>query len=626
MLDACLRWLDERLPVRAILGLGTNETIPGGARFAYALGSATLFAFALQVASGCIQLFYYVPTVDHAYDSLMYLRTQIPFGWLLHGLHYWGANAMVVLVGLHTIRVFVWGAYKRPRELTWVIGVVLLAGTAAIMFTGAPLPWDERGYWAAEVGSSMVGTTPAVGASLRRLLRGGDATGQLALSRFFVLHVAILPAALAVGVLLHLLAFRMFGSVGPWRAVPRRDEPLWPEQVARDVVVAALLFVLLVGLAAFVPPPITGPADPLDASYVPKPEWNFLFLYKALQLLPGSLEALGTVGVPLLGLLLLAALPFLDRGPERDPARRPFAMTGLALVVGTVAVLSVAGLEAPEGAAGEGPAPPQSAQASARAQEGATLFATLGCGGCHRPDGGALDLSDEGARGRSPEWLATQIRSPAEHVPGSAMPPYPQISAAQLEALVAHLQSLRKPRAAAPGGAVAPPAREAGPPGPRESAGRAAEIVGSAIHGATLYTIKCAPCHGEAGRSDRADARRGNVPPLVPISRAIFSAAPEVFAAQLDRRLQHGAAPAAEHPGVEMPAFGDTDVLTQQQIADVEAYVMSRNGVARGGIEHPGIRPQRFAGIIALLFGGAGLLLAALAARRRRESSLRPPS
>lgn len=620
MLDALVRWVDERLPVRAILGLGTNETIPGGARFAYALGSATLFAFALQVVSGCIQLFYYVPTVDHAYDSLMYLRMQIPFGWLLHGLHYWGANAMVVLVGLHTMRVFVWGAYKRPRELTWLIGVALLAGTAAIMFTGAPLPWDERGYWAAEVGSSMVGTTPVIGTSLRRLLRGGEATGQLALSRFFVLHVAILPAALGVGVLLHLLAFRMFGSVGPWRAVQRREEPLWPEQVARDVVVAALLLVLLVGLAAFEPPPITGPADPLDASYVPKPEWNFLFLYKGLQLLPGSLEALGTVGVPLLGLLLLGALPFLDRGPERDPAKRPFAMTGLVLVVGSVAALSVAGLEAPEGAAGES-ARPREPQASARAQEGAALFATLGCGGCHRADGGALDLSAEGARGRSPEWLAAQIRAPAEHVPGSTMPAHPQLSAAQLEALVAYLESLRSPGAPAPGATAAPPARGAGAPGAREAAGRAAEIVGSAIHGATLYTIQCSPCHGEAGRSDRADARRGNVPPLVPISRVIFSPEPEVFAAQLDRWLQHGAAPAAEHPGIEMPAFGDTDVLTQQQIADIEAYVMSRNGVARGGIVHPGIRPAWFAAIVALLFGGAGLLFVALSRRRVRDSS-----
>ncbi|MGE5188987.1 MAG: cytochrome b N-terminal domain-containing protein, partial [Gemmatimonadota bacterium] len=137
-------WIRERWPVDAVLRLSLDEEIPGGASYAYVFGSATLFAFAVQIVTGIWQLFYYVPTVDHAYDSVNYLRTEVPMGWLVHGLHYWGANAIIVLVGLHMARVFIWGAYKRPRELTWLTGIVLLLITAGLVFTGAPLPWDER--------------------------------------------------------------------------------------------------------------------------------------------------------------------------------------------------------------------------------------------------------------------------------------------------------------------------------------------------------------------------------------------------------------------------------------------------------------------------------------------------
>ena len=264
----------------------------------------------------------------------------------------------------------------------------------------------------------------------------------------------------------------------------------------------------------------------------------------------------------------------------------------------------------------------QGETAPAAVREGATLFDSLGCAGCHRVDGsaGGFDLSNEGALGRSWEWLATQIREPAGHLPGSVMPAHPQLAEPQLAALVAYLQSLRKAPAAAPPAQPAPGG--AAQRSPQDAVGRAAEIVGSAIHGAILYTKQCAACHGEAGRSELADSRSGAVPPLVPISRALFSPDPGIFAVHLDRLLQHGAGAAAGHPGVEMPAFGDTDALTQQQIADIEAYVMSLNGVARGGIQHPGIRPQWFAGIVATLFGATGLALGVRAGLRTRR---RPP-
>jgi ubiquinol-cytochrome c reductase cytochrome b subunit len=654
-------WIDARLPLRAILRLGTAEEIPGGARFAYALGSATLFVFLLQVATGCVQLLYYVPTLDHAYDSLMYLRTEVAFGWLVHGLHYWGASAMVVLVGLHMVRVFVWGAYKRPRELVWLAGVALFLLTAGLVFSGAPLPWDERGYWAGEVGTSMAGTVPLAGDALKRLLRGGDAMGQLALSRMFVLHVAILPAALAGMVLVHLAAFRIAGSVGPWRESRRRSSgPFWPDQVFRDALLATLVFLLLVTLAAFAPPPISGPADPLDSSYVPSPEWNFVFLYEALRFLPGALEAAGTVGIPLLGILLLVAFPFFDRGPERDPARRPFAMAGLVLVLAGGIGLTVAGLrhqgaaasQSEKPAAVEPPAAGVEAEAAAArvsppspaARRGAELFHGLGCIGCHRVhgEGGTVgpDLSGEG-RARSRAWLEAQIRDPARHFPGSPMPAFANLSDAQLGALVAYLSGLRVPRAASaagqgastPGAAAsaqgAPPSsapaaaqgagagQGAAPRAAAASAGKpaapgaAARVVGSARHGAALFNRYCVSCHGPAGRGGVANpgSEAGAVPALRPVSRALFSPQPETFAANLDRFLQHGARPGGPHPVLTMPAFGDTHSLTQAEIADLEAYVMSVNGVDRAAMEHPGMSPRLFAATAWAVCAGAGLLL-----------------
>jgi quinol-cytochrome oxidoreductase complex cytochrome b subunit len=209
------QWVEKRWPLSAVVRWGSVEEIPGGAKFAYVLGSATLILFAVLVITGVWQLLYYVPTVDHAYDSVMYLRLQVPFGWLVHGLHYWAAQGFIVVMGLHMARVFIWAAYKKPRELTWVLGVVLLLLGAAFIFTGAILPWDTMGYWAGEVGTSMAGTVPVIGTFLKLLMRGGDAMGQMTLSRAFVVHVAILPALTVFFIAAHLVAFRQRGALEP---------------------------------------------------------------------------------------------------------------------------------------------------------------------------------------------------------------------------------------------------------------------------------------------------------------------------------------------------------------------------------------------------------------------------
>jgi ubiquinol-cytochrome c reductase cytochrome b subunit len=280
--------------------LSLEEEMPGGASFAYIFGSSLVLIFSIQAITGICQLFYYVPATDRAYASLNYLRTEVPFGWLIHGLHYWGATTMIVLLGLHMCRVFIWGAYKHPRQLTWLIGVGLLLVTQGLMFTGPTLSWNEQGYWAAEVGTSIAGTVPWVGDLAKRLLRGGAEMGQLTLSRFFILHVAILPGVLLTLIAIHVTAFRQFGISGPWDEKKRQLTGFfWPDQIFKDALVFAFVFLLLIGLTVFFRPPFEGPADPLDTTYIPKPEWNFLFLYQALKLFPGKLEPIGTVGIPL---------------------------------------------------------------------------------------------------------------------------------------------------------------------------------------------------------------------------------------------------------------------------------------------------------------------------------------
>ncbi|MGZ6223505.1 MAG: cytochrome b, partial [Syntrophales bacterium] len=216
MFSRILHWIDERWPLSSFIRLALEEEMSGGAGYAYVFGSAALIIFLLQVVTGIWQLFYYVPTLSQGYNSLGYLRTEVPFGWLIHGIHYWGANAMVVLVILHMSQVFIWGAYKRPHELQWVTGVFLFLVTMAMTLTGGALPWDKRSYWLVEVSASSAGTIPVIGDMIKRLMLGGGVIGQLTLSRFFILHAAILSGALLVIVAIHLVALRKVGNAGPW--------------------------------------------------------------------------------------------------------------------------------------------------------------------------------------------------------------------------------------------------------------------------------------------------------------------------------------------------------------------------------------------------------------------------
>ena len=620
MLSRILKWIDERWPLSPSIRLALEEDMSGGASYAYVFGSAALIIFLLQVVTGIWQLFYYVPTLGQGYNSLNYLRTEVPFGWLIHGLHYWGANAMIVLVMLHVSQVFIWGAYKRPHELQWVTGVFLFLMTMAMSLTGGALPWDKRSYWLVEVASSAAGTVPAVGDVIKRIMLGGGVIGQLTISRFFILHVAILSGGLMVLAAIHLVALRKVGNAGPWdEEVREKKGPFWPDQVFKDGLVASLIIFFLIALSVYAPPPFAGMADPLDASYIPKPEWNFLFFYEALKFFPGRLEVIATVGIPLVGTLILLLIPFLDRNPERSPRRRPIAMAGWAIVMTGFIALTLAGYYGKtEGMEGGGKTAASSLAAapavlSADEKAGGDLFKSQGCVACHRVGGagGSIgpDLSGEGLKGRSRPWLADHLRNPKSHDPATVMPSFVALGDKAISQMVDYLLTLKtQASATATVGAVTAasggqaPAAGTGQ-GPQE-AGRAVTIIGSAEHGAILFAGTCASCHGPQGTGNvpNPGSQDGTIPPLNPIDRDEFGPDPKAFTEKIDRYIQHGSRPEGPNPQVSMLAFGDTNALTQEQIADLEAYILSMNGVDRATINHPGLSPDMFFVIAAFAF------------------------
>jgi ubiquinol-cytochrome c reductase cytochrome b subunit len=643
MFSRIQKWLNDRWPLSSATRLVLDEDIVGGPSFFYTLGIATLTVFMLQAVTGIWQLLYYTPSVEHAYDSLTFMRRQIPFGWLIHGLHYWGADAMVVLVGLHLSRIFIWGAYKHPRQLTWLLGVGLLLLTLAMSFTGAALPWDEKGYWATEVGTSIAGTVPVIGHILKDLMRGGDTMGQYTIARFFTLHAFIIPILLSAFALLHVVSFRMQGAVGPWSESRRqRIGQFWPDQVFRETLVILLVVFVLIALCVFAPPPFTGVADPMDTTYVPKPEWEFLSLYQTLKFFSGPFEPVGTVGLPVVGVLILLLVPFVDRRKERNPLKRPVAMSLFFIVMGGVIALTVVGYYSkPPGVQAATTSPPVSSSAnlSMGAQAGQALFQSQGCTGCHRVNGvgGSVgpDLSDIAQRGHSQQWLIVQVTNPKRHDPTSIMPSFSRLSQQQLNQLVDYLMTLgasgtgsteQHHHAAdttfqkSSGTQSDPPKAMSDQSGSTDSsahsdssglpqthlkAGDAAYMIGNSKHGAVLFTQNCQHCHGPQAtdKVPNPGSDDGTVPPLNPIDRALYNKNPQTFVDSIDQFIQHGSIPEGPNPKLHMLPFGDQHMLTQAEIADLEAYVLSLNGVKRATIPHPGMQPMQFFIFTVIAFG-----------------------
>ncbi|MCG8606803.1 cytochrome b N-terminal domain-containing protein [bacterium] len=318
--------------------------MPKGVNWAHTLGSSLLAMILILVVTGILLSFYYSPNADAAYESVQYIEKNVLFGSVIRGVHYFAASSMVILIVLHMIRTFFYGAYKRPRHWTWIFGVVLFLLVMGFAFTGYLLPWDMKAYFATKVGIKIAGVLPLIGDAIIRVMQGGVEMGTITLSRFFSLHVVILPLLLVLAVGIHLYYIRLHGPAPP--GLKDGDSVtftnrFFPLQLFRDSVVVFVVVALIVALAVVYGAPLEAKADPNDTAYIPRPDWYFYSLFQMLKIFEGRLEIIGAVILPGAFFTLLVLLPFLDRNPERRLSSRPVA-AGL----GGLAVFGVLGLTA----------------------------------------------------------------------------------------------------------------------------------------------------------------------------------------------------------------------------------------------------------------------------------------
>jgi ubiquinol-cytochrome c reductase cytochrome b subunit len=330
-------WLDNRTGIRSLLHEALDERIPGGARWAYVFGSGLLYLFLSQVITGVFLALYYVPSSDHAHVTVSFISKVVSSGLFLRSIHAYGATAIIIVLFLHISQTLLYGSYKGRRELLWLTGCFLLALMLGMAFTGYLLPWDQKAYFASAVGTNIISEVPIIGAPLQELLRGGPQMGTLTLSRFFVFHVFVLPGLLIAFIATHVFLFRKAGAAGPIKEDPFHPtlptQKFYPRQLVMDMA-ASLLIVVALGLVAYFVPIHLGPeANTSDTSYIPRPEWYYLPIFQWLKIVSGKWSLLGGILLPGLLALLFSAIPFLDRGRERRPWRRPVVVAGFAIFV-----------------------------------------------------------------------------------------------------------------------------------------------------------------------------------------------------------------------------------------------------------------------------------------------------
>jgi len=337
-----LTWLDQRTGLVTMTKGFLTEDVPGGASYWYAFGSATVFALMLQIATGIFLCFYYAPSTATAWESTDYLIKHVPAGGLVLSLHYWGASAMIAFMTMHLLQALLWGAYKKPRELQWIVGVILFLLTLVLGLTGYLLPWDLNALLASKVAIQIAGSAPVLGPAILNFLQDGNGIGTLTINRFFGIHVWLVPALLVGLVGLHLVIFRWNGPAGPPIDEAPKLKPgrFWPEQLFMDTVLSFAMFVIVVALAVFAPAPFDAKADPNNTTFVPYPAWYFLALYALLDVVgkfPSAIVQIATlfatIIMPGVLVLLLILLPFIDRNPSRRPSRRPWILAITALTI-----------------------------------------------------------------------------------------------------------------------------------------------------------------------------------------------------------------------------------------------------------------------------------------------------
>jgi ubiquinol-cytochrome c reductase cytochrome b subunit len=414
-----VNWIEQRTGLVSMTNDFLTEDVPGGASYWYVFGSATIFAMILQIVTGIFLTFYYAPSTASAWESTNYIYHNVPFGQFVISLHFWGATAMIALLFMHMLQVLLWGAYKAPRELSWVVGVLLLVVTLVLGLTGYLLPWDMNAYFASQVAINIASSVPIVGNATQQFLSGGPGMGTLTINRFFGLHVWLMPAALVLLVGAHLTFFRHNGGAGPPVDSDLKKLPqgrFWPNQMFMDAAASFVVFAIIVALAIFSPAPLDQKADPTQ-KFIAYPAWYFLALYGLLRIAgqtPASVtpiaNLLATVVIPGGLVTFLILLPFLDRNPSRQLSRRPWVLgiTALSLVAAIgLSLYSQLAIQQEQADAAGGAAPAAAAAASnslgtgggsgtsstvattGGAHNGAQVYST-NCSSCHQATGQGL--------------------------------------------------------------------------------------------------------------------------------------------------------------------------------------------------------------------------------------------
>ena len=308
-----LAWLDHRTGCNKIVHETLFENVPGGARWRYVWGSTLTFCLVVQIITGLFLWMAYSPSSQTAWESVYFIQHEMWFGWLLRGIHHFTAHAMNVLLVLHLMQVLIDGAYKAPREINFWFGLVLLLLVLGLSLTGYLLPWDQKGYWATKVATSIAAITPLIGPEVQKLIVGGSEYGHHTLTRFFALHAGVLPGAIVVLVAGHVYLFRRHGLTAkePKR---RPDVPFWPDQVFKDAVAClAVLAAVLVLTLKHHGAELAAPADAAENYAAARPEWYFMFLFQLLKYFPGSTEIVGAMIIPGLITGLVFLMPWFGR-------------------------------------------------------------------------------------------------------------------------------------------------------------------------------------------------------------------------------------------------------------------------------------------------------------------------
>ena len=458
-------WFDRRLQLAAPIREIAEHPVPKStASWWYVFGSAALVVFLLQLVTGIMLAFVYVPSASEAWSSLQSLNHDVSLGWFIRAMHGWGSNFMVAIVLIHMVQVFLFGAYKFPRELTWIIGVFLLLMTLGMAFTGQVLRFDQDAYWGLGIGASIASRVPFLGSAIVKLMLGGPIIAGATLSRFFALHVFVIPGMLIAFVAVHLLLVLKLG-INEWpmpgrivkkatyekeyHELTQKDgAPFVPYAVWKDLFFAAFILLAVAACAAFFGPfGPTGQPDPTIIQTAPKPDYFFLWLYAVLSFLPPSMETPALLIGPVIVIGALLLLPFLSGEGEKSWRRRPIAVLTILLIAVTLATFThLAGFTpwSPHmNAWSSDPIPPRFLQhRTALERQGALVFQAKQCHNCH-----ALG-HDGGERGPPLDTVAVQltqdqlIRQVIQG--GGNMPAYGKnLSPAETTALVAFLQTLR---------------------------------------------------------------------------------------------------------------------------------------------------------------------------------------